>query len=205
MSRDEVRVDSFVGETQAERSRSTLSQPLHCEIRQDVGDVSGHPLRFPVDVQHRVAVSTLAGKRDPVIETGLRTLLSAHMPLADERRPVAVPPQYAWKCPGVCRKRCNVVPDGVAMGVLPRQKNGATGRAKSCGDKGVLEEGAIACQTIQPGSVQEGMAGAAQRIVTLVVCQDKDKVRRAVACACRKTKQGKCSDYPCPLKEAAAR
>ena len=67
--------------------------------------------------------------------------------------------------------------DAVAARVSAGQVAGARGAAKAGGHEGATKAASFGGEAIQAGRLQEGMAGAAQSVVAVVVGEDEDDVR----------------------------
>ena len=88
VSLNHVRMDRLVCQVDEERLFGrTLNEPLHV-VGEEIGRVTFGMNALAVDVQRRVDGFALTGHGHPVIETGPRAVVVAHVPLAEERRPI---------------------------------------------------------------------------------------------------------------------
>src|SRR6476620_9757752 len=109
--------------------------------RQDVSCVAHLLHALTVNIQFWIEVRALAGKAHPVVKSGTRTIVDAHVPLAYKRGLVAVVAQGTResKEPVAGRTAVCIICDAVSVGVLAGEETGAAWRAERGSDKGVGE------------------------------------------------------------------
>ena len=83
-------MDRLVPDVQEEGRRALPLDEIDGPIREDVRDVAFHRVDTAVFVQLRIGGSSLAGNGDPLVPSGSRRGVVAHVPLAEKRRLVAV-------------------------------------------------------------------------------------------------------------------
>ena len=152
------------------------------EVQRVVGDqvrrvpLARHP--FAVDVEGLVVVETLTRKRHPAVEPGPgRVGGSAHVPLADERGPVAGALEFLREGRRLWVEAGAIVQHAVPVGILPGENRRATRRAERGGHEGVLEQHAAFDQPIEVRCLEERVSERGSRVEALVVDQDEDNVR----------------------------
>ncbi len=150
-------------------------------VVEDVGGVALHLDARAVDVQVGIEVRALSLEAHPVMKTGPRRFVDAHVPLADERVVVAGLFQLPRKGlqPVAERRVIAVVDHAVHMRILPGEERRPAGRAQRRGDERVAKGDALVRNAVDIGTLDERVADAAQLIPAQVIHEDEDDVRLA--------------------------
>ncbi len=187
----EVAVDPLVREVGEEglvvfrRGR----EPVEAVVGKFVGDVALLRHRAAVEIEHgrrpvgpRRAgqVGAVATERHPAVEAGLRRVgRLADVPLAEESRAVADPLQQFGKEHRAGAEAGSVVDHAVGVGVVTGEDRRTARRAERRRHECIPEPHAVAGERVEPRRLDEGMARASQKIVAVVVGEDKDDVPRS--------------------------
>ena len=174
---DHVRMNRFVRQVREEWPLPGILDEPFDVIGEQIGRIAGSAHAPAVDVQRRIDGLPLSRHPHPMIETGTRTVIVAHVPLAEERRAIAGALQRRGEDGKAIAAPRGVVDDAVRMRVLARQETGAAGGAERRRRKRVCESDSLAGQPIDLRRFDERVTGGAEIVPPHVVDEHHHDVR----------------------------
>ena len=153
-----------------------LDEPFDV-IGEQIGRIAASAHPPAVDVQRRIDGLPLSRHPHPMIETGTRTVIVAHVPLAEERGAIPRALQGCREEGEMIAAPRGVVDDTVRMRVLARQETGAAGGTERRRRKRVDESDSLAGQPIDVRRFDERVTGGAEIVPAHVVDEHHHDVR----------------------------
>ena len=175
-------VDGLIAEVEEEGLiGGPLLEPLDGLGGQDIRVVALEGLALAIDVELRIEVGALSLEADPVVEAGARfVVVVAHVPLAHVGGAVTGLLEVLREEDGSLRDGALVVDHAVVVHVLAGQDGGTAGGTERGADEGVGEVSPFLGEPVEGRGFQPlgGIGMEAHEVVTMVVAENKDDVRR---------------------------
>ena len=129
-------------------------------------------------VEQRIVQPTMAVVRHPVVVTGPRLAVVAHVPLTQMRGFVAELLQFEVVIRNAMTRRVarDVVDNAVAAGVLPGKYRRAVGRANRRGVKRTVEHHALVRDAVDVRRFHIRVAACAEFVVAQIVDEDNQEI-----------------------------
>ena len=178
---NDIGMDGLVSQVHEERTiRRTVEINESLDIvGEQVGRVTLRVYPLAVDIQRGVDRFALSRHGDPVVESRARTVVVAHVPLAEEAGAVARALKLQREHRQAVAWSSGVVDDAVGVRVLAREKARPAGRTERRRGERVREARPFAREPVHVRRVDERMAGDPHLIPAHVVDEHHDDVRSA--------------------------
>src|SRR5262245_59559220 len=172
---NQIRMHGFMRKIKEKRFRVLLFQEIQRVIVQNISEITVFDFTFTIHVKLRVEVATLALYADPIVNSGSRTVVNAHVPFAEKRGLVTSIVQQARKGDEFVTARAvvRVVRDTVFVRILASEITCPARRTKRRRNERVLKTSAFACDALD---VRDFDKGILHSVPAQIVNQDENDV-----------------------------